>query len=45
VQFLLQFEAPTALTNLPPATPDQEPPADPDPDAPNVVSLDTFRKK
>ena len=45
VQFLLQFEAPTAVTNLPPATPDQEPPADPDPDAPNVVSLDTFRKK
>ena len=45
VQFLLQFEAPAAVTNLPSAAPDQEPPADPDPDAPNVVSLDTFRKK
>lgn len=48
VQFLLQFEAPANTTVLPAAT---EPAAEPapeaeaDPNAPNVVSLDTFRKK
>ena len=46
VQFLLQFEAPIATATLPAAA---EPPLEPtepvDPDAPNVVSLDTFRKK
>jgi len=52
VQFLLQFEAPSAVANLPSATgaaaAAPEPAADAperDPDAPNVVSLDTFRKK
>lgn len=47
VQFLLQFEAPAANTaSLPAAEPvAAEPAPDADPDAPNVVSLDTFRKK
>ena len=45
VQFLLQFEAPASASSLPAV---EAPPAaapDPDPNAPNVVSLDTFRKK
>lgn len=51
VQFLLQFEAPAAApTELPvkaaaAAAEKVEPPAETDPDAPNVVSLDHFRKK
>jgi len=49
VQFLLQFEAPTATATLSPAAaepPAASEPAEPtDPNAPNVVSLDTFRKK
>ena len=46
VQFLLQFEAPTtAAAEAQPAA-DAAPPAPPaDPEAPNVVSLDHFRKK
>jgi uncharacterized protein len=48
VQFLLQFETPANTTALPtaeaaPAAPAPE--AEADPNAPNVVSLDTFRKK
>lgn len=47
VQFLLQFEAPATVASLPtgPAESAPEPAAEADPDAPNVVSLDTFRKK
>lgn len=46
VQFLLQFESPAAVANLPSAAPEATAPvAERDPDAPNVVSLDTFRKK
>ena len=45
VQFLLQFEAPMAAPGETPAA-DSAPAAAPaDPDAANVVSLDTFRKK
>ncbi len=42
VQFLLQFESSSMAEAEPPALP-AEPPVDPD--APNVVSLDHFRKK
>lgn len=42
VQFLLQFEATPAVEEEPPTT---TPEAPVDPDAPNVVSLDHFRKK
>ena len=48
VQFLLQFESATANTAALPAAHEEQPaapPAETDPDAPNVVSLDTFRKK
>ncbi|MFN3513293.1 MAG: SspB family protein [Phenylobacterium sp.] len=46
VQFLLQFEAPAAAAEAEPKPPAAEAaPAETDPDAPNVVSLDTFRKK
>ena len=47
VQFLLQFEAPAAAAALPAAAAEPPPtPTEPaDPNAPNVVSLDTFRKK
>ena len=47
VQFLLQFESATSNTTTLPVAQDEpaEPPAETDPDAPNVVSLDTFRKK
>lgn len=48
VQFLLQFEAPAGNTMALPAAAEEEPaapPAETDPNAPNVVSLDTFRKK
>ncbi|WP_312162353.1 ClpXP protease specificity-enhancing factor SspB [Phenylobacterium sp.] len=46
VQFLLQFEAPALAATLPAAAAEPPPPAEPaDPNAPNVVSLDTFRKK
>jgi Uncharacterized protein conserved in bacteria len=45
VQFLLQFEAPSAPATLPTAEPEPPPAPAADPNAPNVVSLDTFRKK
>jgi hypothetical protein len=51
VQFLLQFEAPASAAAAAPAKAEDKPPeapaadADADPDAPNVVSLDHFRKK
>jgi uncharacterized protein len=45
VQFLLQFEAPAAAAALPTAEPPPAPDEPTDPNAPNVVSLDTFRKK
>jgi hypothetical protein len=48
VQFLLQFEAPAGNATALPAPAEEEPaapPAETDPNAPNVVSLDTFRKK
>jgi hypothetical protein len=51
VQFLLQFEAPASAAAAAPAKTEDKPPeaaaadADADPDAPNVVSLDHFRKK
>ena len=47
VQFLLQFETPGAPGAKPaePQAATATPAADADPDAPNVVSLDTFRKK
>ena len=45
VQFLLQFEAPAAPAGETPPTPEAEAAAPADPDAPNVVSLDHFRKK
>jgi hypothetical protein len=51
VQFLLQFEAPaTATAEAPPKLPttekaEAEAEAEADPNAPNVVSLDQFRKK
>jgi hypothetical protein len=47
VQFLLQFESPTSNTATLPVAQEEPaaPPAETDPDAPNVVSLDTFRKK
>ena len=47
VQFLLQFESATSNTTALPVAQEEpaEPSAETDPDAPNVVSLDTFRKK
>ncbi len=45
VQFLLQFEAPLAAPGQAPAAESAPAPAPADPEAPNVVSLDTFRKK
>ena len=47
VQFLLQFESAASNTTTLPVAQDEptEPPTETDPDAPNVVSLDTFRKK
>jgi len=42
VQFLLQFES-GSMAEAEPTAPPAEPPVDPD--APNVVSLDHFRKK
>jgi hypothetical protein len=47
VQFLLQFEAPAAQAGAVQAAPAEAETATPpaDPDAPNVVSLDHFRKK
>jgi hypothetical protein len=46
VQFLLQFEAPTAPAGEAPAAESAPAAAAPtDPEAANVVSLDTFRKK
>ena len=46
VQFLLQFEAPAAPAGETQAPAEAEAAAPPaDPDAPNVVSLDHFRKK
>lgn len=47
VQFLLQFESAASNTTTLPLTQEEPtaPPAETDPDTPNVVSLDTFRKK
>jgi hypothetical protein len=46
VQFLLQFEAPTTAAAEAQPGAEAAPPAPPaDPEAPNVVSLDHFRKK
>ncbi|MFM8940602.1 MAG: SspB family protein [Phenylobacterium sp.] len=46
VQFLLQFEAEEAPSNRGPVPPPAaEPPPLPEADAPNVVTLDHFRKK
>jgi hypothetical protein len=46
VQFLLQFEAPASAAGEAQAAPAEAEAAAPaDPDAPNVVSLDHFRKK
>jgi hypothetical protein len=49
VQFLLQFEAPATASAEAPAKGEDKPAeseaAETDPDAPNVVSLDHFRKK
>jgi hypothetical protein len=46
VQFLLQFEAPGGVAAAAPTEAEPQPAPEPvDPDAPNVVSLDHFRKK
>ena len=45
VQFLLQFETPATAKAEPAEAAEPAPEAPVDPDAPNVVSLDHFRKK